>query len=146
MKALLKRDDLLYPELSYKIMGCAFNVYNQLGSGHLEKVYQKALAIAFTKAGLKFSEQLKNEVFFEGENLGYGKSDFLVENKIIVEIKRGNYFNPADFKQVKKYLVQTPLELGILIRFTPEKVLSKRVVNINSTSATEENTPYNLAG
>ncbi len=146
MKALLKRDDLLYPELSYKIMGCALSVYNQLGSGHLEKVYQKALAIAFTKAGLKFSEQLKHEVFFEGENLGYGKSDFLVENKIIVEIKRVNYFNPADFKQVKKYLVQTPLELGILIRFTPDKVLSKRVVNIISINGAQENPADKLAG
>ncbi|MDQ3110348.1 MAG: GxxExxY protein [Bacteroidota bacterium] len=102
MKAILKRDDLLYPELSYKIMGCAFNVFNQLGSGHLEKIYQKALAIEFANAGLKFHEQLKSEVWFEGEMLGYGKLDFLVENKVVVEIKRGNDFNPADFDQVKK--------------------------------------------
>jgi GxxExxY protein len=57
--------------------------------------------------------------------------DFLVENKIVVEIKRGTYFNPADFDQVERYLVQTDLKLGILIRFASDKVLSKRVINLN---------------
>jgi GxxExxY protein len=135
MKATLERNDLLHPELSYKIIGCAFNVFKQLGSGHLEKIYQKALAIAFTKSNISFVEQLKKHVFFEGENLGYGKSDFLVENKIIVELKRGSYFNPDDFDQVKKYLASNKLQLGILIRFTPDKVLYKRVVHIQTQEA-----------
>ncbi|MEO5643659.1 MAG: GxxExxY protein [Bacteroidia bacterium] len=52
MKATLERNNLLHPELSYKITGCAFNVFKQLGAGHLEKIYQKAMSIALTKAGL----------------------------------------------------------------------------------------------
>jgi GxxExxY protein len=129
MKATLLRDDLIHPDLSFKIVGCAFDVFNSIGFGHLEKVYQNALAIAFEKIGLKFAEQVKREIIYEGKKLGYGKLDFLVEDKIVVEIKRGNYFNPADFDQVKKYLDSKQLQLGILIRFTPDKVLFKRVVN-----------------
>ena len=129
MKATL-RDDLIYPELSFKIVGCAFDVFNSIGFGHLEKIYQKALSLAFLKEKINFEEQVKREIIYEGKLLGFGKLDFLVENKIVVEIKRGNYFNPADFEKVKKYLDAKNLQLGILIRFTPDKVLFKRVVNI----------------
>jgi GxxExxY protein len=57
---ILKRKDLIYPELSYKIIGCAFDVYNSLGGGHHEKYYQRALAEAFTREKLKFQLQEKS--------------------------------------------------------------------------------------
>ena len=130
MRNYVQRDDLIFPELSYKIVGCAFEVFNSIGPGHLEKVYQRALAIAFTNAGLKFLEQVRKEVFYDGEVVGYGSLDFLVEEKIAVEIKRGTYFNPSDFSQVQKYLQFKDLRLGILIRFIADKVVFKRVLNV----------------
>ena len=59
------KQDLLYPELSYKIVGCAFEVFNEIGGGHKEIVYHKALAIAFTKVGLKFSDEFYNALKYE---------------------------------------------------------------------------------
>jgi GxxExxY protein len=130
MKATLERKDLLYPELSYKIIGCAFEVYNEIGPGHLEKVYQKALAIAFNKKGLAYREQISYTVSFSGEKVRRGYADFLIEEKIVVEIKRGNFYLSKELEQISGYLKTSHLQLGIIIRFTPSGVRSKRVVNI----------------
>lgn len=141
MQSKLNRNDLIHPELSYLIIGSAYEVYNSIGSGHLEKIYQRALAVAFEKNGLKFQEQIRRDIIFAGKIVGSGKLDFLVEKKIVVEIKRANYFNPADFEQVLQYLKMNNLELGILIRFTTTKVLFKRVLNVadkNEISMVEE--------
>ncbi len=90
---MLKRQDLLYPELSYKIIGSAFDVHNQLGSGHYEKFYEKALAEAFSYQKLRFKQQLSCSMNYRGKFLGRRFLDFLVEDKIIVEIKKGNRFS-----------------------------------------------------
>ena len=128
MKATL-RNDLLYPELSFQIVGCAFDVFNKVGPGHKEKIYQSALSSAFEEKGLKCIQQLKREIIYNGKKIGYGFLDFLVEEKVVVEIKRGNHFSPADFEQLKGYLAGNNLQLGILIRFAADQVIFKRVVH-----------------
>jgi GxxExxY protein len=130
MKATLERNDLLYPELSYKIVGCAFEVFKEIGPGHLEKVYQRALAIAFRNAGLKFTEQIRYDVEFHNEKVGFGFFDFLVEEKIIVELKRGKTYINKETDQVIGYLKTSDLKLGIIIRFTPEGARCKRLINL----------------
>jgi GxxExxY protein len=134
MKAIVQKNDLLYPELSYKIVGCAFDVYRKLGPGHLERIYQKALAQAFTKAGLKFVEQARHEVAIEGKSLGKGFFDFLVEDKVVVELKRGRFNSDEEIHQTLGYLTMSNLELAIIIRFTTEGAKYKRVVNISSAA------------
>src|SRR5665213_1457247 len=104
MKATLETT-LIHAELSYKIIGCCLSVYNQLGSGHKEKVYQKALGIALTKAGLKFKEETSCAIFYDEVQVGLGRADIIVEEKLIVELKRTNFFSPADFTQLKRYLI-----------------------------------------
>ena len=79
-----KRDDLVYPELSFKIVGCAFEVYNELGYGYAEKIYQKALALSFKKQGIAFKEQVYFPVKFLDEILTKGYCDFVVEEQVIV--------------------------------------------------------------
>ena len=88
-----KRDDLIYPELSYKIMGCAFDVYNELGYGYPEKDYQKAFAIAFKNKGIPFKEQVYFPIKFQEEFLRKGFCDFIVDEKIIVELKKNPRFS-----------------------------------------------------
>lgn len=134
MKATVHKKDLLYPELSYKIVGCAFEVFRKLGPGHLERIYQKALAQAFTKAGLKFIEQAKHQVVSEGELLGKGFFDFVVEDKIVVELKRGRFNSDDEIHQTFGYLTMSNLEFAILIRFTTEGARFKRIVNIASAA------------
>jgi GxxExxY protein len=133
MKATVEKQDLLFPELSYKIIGCAFEVFNEIGPGHLEKVYQKALAISFKRNSINHKEQVPHDIFFSGEKVGQGYFDFLVEGKIVIELKRGKFYFGHELSQVSEYLKMSGLQLGIILRFTPDGVRSKRVVNITGT-------------
>src|SRR5687767_1243497 len=103
----VRRTDLIYPELSYKIMGCAFEVNAQIGSGHYEKVYQRALKETFRKYGLLFKEQVYYPVRFEEKIIGRKFLDFLVEGMVVVEIKKGNRYSKANIDQVLGYLKQS---------------------------------------
>ncbi len=128
----LRRKDILYPELSYEIVGCAFDVFNELGPGFHEKYYQRALAESFKNKNLKFSEQAGHPLKYKGIIIGRQYLDFLVEDKIIVEIKKGNIFSKRHVDQVMNYLKTNNLKLAILINFTNNGIVSKRIININS--------------
>lgn len=122
---------LIFPELSYKIVGRAFDVYNEIGSGYKEKVYQKALAKAFMGAGVIFKEQVYSPIIYEGENVGKHYLDFVIDDKIVVELKSGEKFVKQNINQIFSYLKAKNLKLGILINFTKEGVKFRRIVNIN---------------
>jgi GxxExxY protein len=124
------RDDLVYPELSYQIIGCAFEVFNALGPGHSEKVYQKTLAVSFTNNKLKYLEQLKCDIIFQEKIVARGYLDFQVEDKVIVELKKDERFSKIHIDQVNQYLKSTSLRLGIIINFTKEGVKYKRIINM----------------
>src|SRR3989344_5402396 len=121
----------VYSELSYRIIGILFDVYNTLGHGHAESVYQKAVALAFSKEGVKFAEQLYAPVVYREKVVGKNYFDFLIEDKIVLEIKKGNYFVKSHIEQVYKYLVSKNLQLGLLVYFAPKTVHIKRVVNLH---------------
>jgi GxxExxY protein len=128
--AILKRQDLVYPDLCYKIIGVLLNVYDQLGYGLYEKTYQKAVAIGLANVGLKFSEQVYAPIMFEGKVIARNYFDFLVEGSVVVELKRGDVFVKAHINQVYNYLVAMNLQLGILAYFAPNRLHYKRIVNI----------------
>lgn len=130
METRLKRNDLVYPELSYKIVGCAFDVYNELGFGHAEKIYQRAMALALKKSGLNYKEQVHTPLRFRGEVVGRIYLDFLVEDKIVVELKKSAYFSKTNIDQVNQYLAATKMKLALLINFSSDGVVHKRLVNI----------------
>jgi GxxExxY protein len=131
----LKRSDLLYPELSFQIVGCAFEVQNALGFGFKEVVYQKALSLAFKEKGLSFKEQAQFEIKFKEQTLAKRYFDFIVENKIIVEIKRDDKFSKGNIDQTVEYLKVSNLKLALLINFGKEGVICKRLINTNSREA-----------
>lgn len=79
--------DLIYTDLTYKIRGSVFKVYNTLGFGHKEGVYHKALAIEFKKNNIPFKEEIPIDVRYENEKVGIYKPDFVVDDKILIEIK-----------------------------------------------------------
>jgi len=120
--------ELIYPKLSYSIMGAVFEVYNELGYGYQEKVYQKALAINFENKHIIFREQVKTDLIYENKLIGKYFLDFLVENKIILELKIGDHFFKKDYEQIRDYLTANKLELGILILFSKNGVKSKRIL------------------
>jgi GxxExxY protein len=120
---------LIYPKESYKIVGCAYEVFNSLGPGHLERTYERALAVKFDNEGIKYQEQVFAPVKFEGQTVGNNYFDFLIDNKIVVELKCGDHFTRAHFQQVHKYLAVRKLKLAILLTFTKDGVKTKRVLN-----------------
>ena len=131
LKAKIKRKDLIYPDLSYQIIGILFDVWIKMGFGYKEKFYQKAAAQGFKVSGLYFTEQLPAKIYYKGKFLGIYYFDFLIENKIILEIKVRNYFSKKDIDQIYSYLKVKKLKLGIITHFTKTGVKFKRVVNLN---------------
>ena len=128
---ILKQDDAdyLYKDQTEKLIGSAFRVYNTLGYGFREKEYQRAYALELEKLQLKFSRELYCNLKYEGRIISKFFIDFLVEDKIVVELKVAEKFYKKHFDQVMTYLTDNKLELGLLIIFTSKKVLVKRIIN-----------------
>lgn len=93
MKPKVAKENLVYPELSYQLIGILFTVSNELGGGHLEKIYQKAIAVEFKKAGLKFNEQVKIPLLYQDRPLGNYYADFIIDDKIVLEIKKIKFWS-----------------------------------------------------
>lgn len=123
-------EKLIYGKLSYEIVGALFDVFNQIGAGHKEKVYQKAISVLLMKKGIKFNEQVKVDLEIYGEKIGNYFIDFVVDDKIVLEIKRDVRFSKQEFDQTTKYLESTGLKLAILATFRKEDVKFYRVVNV----------------
>jgi GxxExxY protein len=79
---------IIYKELSYKIVGILFEVYNELGYGYKESHYQKALELSFSKSGLRYRSQCPYSILFRNEIIGRYYMDFIIEEKVVLEIKR----------------------------------------------------------
>ena len=126
----VKRKDLVYPELCYQIMGVLFEVWKKLGYGHKELFYQKAIFKELKDLGLKLKEQLPAKVLYKNELMGLYYFDFLIEDKLVLEIKARNYFSVKDINQLYSYLKTRNLKLGIIAHFTKTGVKFKRVINI----------------
>ncbi len=125
------RKDLVYPDLSYSVMGVLFEVFKELGYGHKEKYYGTAIALGLKEADISFSEQLYSPLLFRGELVGKYFLDFLIEGKIVLEIKKGNrYSSKKQIEQVFSYLKVNHLKLGILAQFTSEGVKYRRILNL----------------
>jgi len=115
--------NFLYPELSYEIRGTLFDVHNELGGGHKEKYYQKAKNISFV-------EQYYVPVKFQNEIIVKYYLDFLIENKIVLELKRGRYTSLGVINQTKQYLKALNLQLAIIGCFATDAVITKRILNL----------------
>ena len=124
--------ELVHKELSYKIIGVLFEAYNRLGYGYQEKYYQKAIAECLREAGLYFIEQAPYKVKMKDKIIGQYFIDFLVENKIVLEIKKAERFSKQNTEQVSGYLKSTGLELAILANFTPAGIKAKRMLNLKN--------------
>lgn len=118
--------------LSYKVIGCAIEVYKTLGPGLLESVYEKALMKELHLQGLKAQNQVPVDIVYKGENIGDGlRLDILVEDELIVELKSVEEVKNVHYKQLQTYLKLTDKRVGLLINFNVDDLMKgvKRVVN-----------------
>lgn len=126
----LIRKDLLYPDLSYQIIGVLFEVQKTLGHRYHERYYQRAIADAFRSAGMTFQEQVPVVLTMDNRRIAKGVADFLIDDKVILEIKKGERFLKQNIDQVYSYLKTLDLQLGIIANFTSRGLQFKRIVNI----------------
>ncbi len=119
-------------DLSYKVIGCAMEVYKALGPGLLESVYEKALIQELTLAGIPVRSQVEVQMNYKGVDLGEGmRLDLLVDDKLIVELKSVEELKPVHHKQLLTYLKLMDKRLGLLINFNVMDIMQgvNRVVN-----------------
>ncbi len=117
-----------YRELTEKIIGCAYQVYNRMGFGFLESVYEKCMLIELRKAGLNAESQKPITVYYENEIVGEFVADILVNDKIILELKSVRRIINAHEVQLVNYLVATGKQVGLILNFGEGKVEVKRKV------------------
>lgn len=117
---------IVYPQESYKIVGAAFKVYNGLGAGFLEPVYQEALEIEFQRQGIPYEREKELKITYAGVELKQTyKADFVCFGKIIVELKAVSELADAHRSQVYNYLHATGYKLGLLLNFGCSDELEK---------------------
>ena len=117
-----------YTDITEKIIGCAYRVYNKLGAGFLESVYEKCMAIEFERIVLQAVFQQPLNVFYDGHSVGSYIADIVVEEKVIIELKAVRTLTTAHEVQLVNYLAATKVPIGLLINFGETKVEVKRKV------------------
>ncbi|MDP2939988.1 MAG: GxxExxY protein [Candidatus Omnitrophota bacterium] len=126
---------ILYKDLSYKIVGCFYNVFNELGPAHKEQIYHEALRIEFKSNRIEFDDNKKLAVKYKGQGIGVYQPDFIIEDKIIVEIKSVLQMPKVFEKQLYYYLRGTKYSLGYLVNFGGEKLeIERRIYDKNKDS------------
>ena len=121
-----KKGDFLYKDLSYKVIGCFYDVYNELGPAHKEQVYHEALKISFEEKGIQFEDKKRLKIKFRGKNVGIYEPDFIVDDKIIIEIKSVLNMPKVFENQLYYYLRGTDYKLGYLVNFGNEHIDIRR--------------------
>ena len=119
--------DLKYKTLTQAIIALFYKVYNKLGYGFLEKIYENALMYEFKKAEIPAVSQSPIKVIYEGEVLGEYFADILVADKVIVEIKAAKNLAADHKAQLLNYLKATDKEVGLLLNFGPKPEISRKV-------------------
>lgn len=127
------KTNILFPKLSYELMGAAFEVRNSLGAGQKELVYQNALEEQFQIRGIPFEKEVQINILSEksGKKLGNYRLDFVVDGKICIELKAIKFTPIKIEQQLYGYLKSTTYELGYLINFGSSKLYWKRIILTN---------------
>jgi GxxExxY protein len=129
MSVILIYQNKAKDEFTYKIIGCAMKVHNALGNGFQEVIYQRCLAIELGKAGLEFEREKEQTIYYENIDVGTRRADFVVENKVIVELKALTSLEDVHLAQAKNYLEAYKFPIGLLINFGSKSLEYKFIFN-----------------
>jgi GxxExxY protein len=116
-------------ELTYKVIGCAMKVHNTLGPGFQEVIYQRCLAIELERAGVNFVREQEHTIYYESIDVGTRRADFVVENRVVVELKALVNLEDVHLAQAKNYTVAYDFPLGLLINFGSQSLQYKLLFN-----------------
>lgn len=116
-------------ELTYKIIGCAMKIHNTLGPGFQEVIYQRCLAIELERAGISFQREKEHTIYYDGIEVGTRRADFVVEEKVVAELKALVNLEDVHLAQAKNYVVAYDFPLGLLINFGSQSLQYKLIFN-----------------
>lgn len=137
--------ELKYAELTGKIIGIFYDVYNELGYGFLESVYEESLVIALRQAGLIVNRQVPVPVWFRNQKVGEFRADITVEGCVILELKSAKNLDAAHEAQILHYLKSTDIEIGLLLNFGL-KPQFRRLLFDNERKKIRDNPRKSVAG
>ena len=118
---------MIQEELSHGIISAFYFVYNKLGHGFLEKVYENALMVEFRKRGIYVEQQKRVDVWYDGIRIGEYYADIVVNHTIVLELKAASGIAPEHEAQLLNYLRATDIELGFLLNFGPKAEFIRRI-------------------
>ena len=124
----MKDEEYKYSDITHKIIGAAMKVHSTLGNGFQEVIYQRALAIELGKLGLDFQREFEMPIHYDGEEIGTRRVDFMVEGKVMVELKALTKLEDVHMAQAINYLEAYKLEIGLLINFGGRSLEFKRLI------------------
>lgn len=120
---------LIHSDITKKIIGCAMKVHSKMRSGYSEAIYAKCISIEFNKEGLTYAKELDMPVYYGEFIVGRRRVDFLVEEKIVVELKAVSELTDQHLAQALNYLECHKLQVGLLLNFGAKSLQFKRVIN-----------------
>lgn len=120
--------DFLYKDLTYAIRGAIFQVFNTLGNGHKEQVYQRALGKELELRNMPFKREMNLLVEYKGEQVGTYRPDFIIDGKVIIELKAVEFMSKTYEMQLLHYLKATTYKVGLLVNFGSSRIDIKRLI------------------
>jgi GxxExxY protein len=141
----MSAESLKHAHLTEKIIGIFYDVYNELGYGFLECVYEESLVIALQEARLTANRQIPLPVWFRGHKVGEFRADLIVENSVLLELKSARSLEPAHEAQLLHYLKSTEIEVGMLLNFGARPQF-RRLLFDNERKKIRENPWKSVAG
>ena len=124
---------LLHSKLTEKVLGVYYDVYNEIGHGFLESVYNNCMFLALTKSGMAVRREVPVPVYFRGQDVGQFKADLVVDGAVLIELKAAQNLDRSHAAQIMNYLRATELEVGLLLNFWSPKPQFRRIVFENSS-------------
>jgi len=139
-------NELKHKEITEKIIGASFEVHKFLGNGFQEVIYQRALAWEMNQAGLNFNREIEQDIFYKDlpEPIGTRRADFVVEGKVLVELKALTKLEDVHLAQALNYLKAYRLEIGLLINFGSKSLEFKRLIFTHYNQSVKSINPQNL--
>jgi GxxExxY protein len=122
-------ENLRHGEITEKLIGAFFRVYNTLGHGFLEKVYENAMALEASRLGMKVEQQKRTEVYYGEDVIGEYFADLAIDDQVIIELKVANAITPEHEAQLINYLKATQFEVGLLVNFGVKPEFRRRILD-----------------
>ena len=129
MRIIMNQQHYKHADITRKIIGAAMKVHSTLGNGFQEVIYQRAMAIEMTKIGLDFQRELEMPIYYDSKQIGTRRVDFLVEGKVMLELKAVTALEDVHLAQAINYLEAYGLEVGLLINFGSKSLQFRRLIN-----------------